>query len=111
MDWIRAEELKVPAWQSEQPNRLRRVLLSFEKIHFAGYVVFFNDGRLVSLNILPNVGINPMYYTKELCRNLNLKRKMKATKKSDEVKKKTPKVYPCLEKEEGVRKTYGKTKL
>ena len=67
MDLIRAE--KLPTWQKEQPKR---------------ELQYLDMGTV----LLTNVELNPGYYITEMCRNLNLKRKMKLTKKSNiEVKK------------------------
>ena len=70
MDLIRAEELKKRLHgkrnnQNESYNVLicerapKGSYLSLDKINFAVYGVVFNDGRLRSLNILTNLGINP----------------------------------------------------
>ena len=57
----------------------KNVYLSLEKLRFAVYdaVAVFSDGRQGSLNVLKAVGVQPGYYTTELCCMLNLKRKMR----------------------------------
>ena len=74
-------------FQNESFNALiwerapKNVYLSLEKLRFAVYddVAMFSDGRQLSLNVLKAVGVQPGYYTTELCCMLNLKRKMRSS--------------------------------
>ena len=71
------ESFNALIWERAPKN----VYLSLEKLRFAVYdaVVVFSDGRQGSLNVLKAVGVQPGYYTTELCCMLNLKRKMRSS--------------------------------
>lgn len=99
-DLLKPEELEkclhgMTQNQNESYNALiwerapKSVYISIEKMKFAVYdaVAVFNDGRQGSLDILKRVGVNPGYYTTELCSILNIKRRAKASVKSREEKK------------------------
>ena len=74
--------------------------LSIEKMPFAVYdvVTVFNDGRQGSLKLVKNVGINPSYYTTELCSILNMRRRMRASQKWQNDTKKRQKILRSQKK-------------
>ena len=71
--------------QNESFNAFN-LYLSLEKLRFAVYdaVAVFSDRRQGSLNVLKAVGVQPGYYTTELCCMLNLKRKMRSSNRLSE---------------------------
>ena len=71
------ESFNALIWERAPKN----VYLSLEKLRFVVYdaVAVFSDGRQGSLNVLKAVGVQPGYYTTELCCMLNLKRKMRSS--------------------------------
>ena len=76
------ESFNALIWERAPKN----VYLSLEKLRFAVYdaVAVFSDGRQGSLNVLKAVGVQPGYYTTELCCMLNLKRKMRSSNRLSE---------------------------
>ena len=96
------ESYNALSWQRAPKN----IYLSIEKTRLAVYnaVAVFNDGRQSSLKILKNVGINPGYYTTELCCTLNVKRRMRASHKWDGLTKKRRKVLRAQKKKKKVAK-------
>ena len=91
----------------------KSVYISIDKLNFAVYdaVAIFNDGRHGSLNVFKNVGIDPGYYTTDLCCILNLKRKVFAEYKFRNETKKRRKIIRAQKKKNAVAKKHieGKT--
>ena len=117
-DLIKLEELEkclhgMTQNQNESFNALiwerapKCVYLPMEKMRFAVYdaVSVFNDGRQGSLKLLKTLGINPGYYTTEMCSILNTKRRMCASQKwQDDTKKRRKLLRSYKKKKSGVTK-------
>ena len=105
-------KLKKTNKQNESSNALiwehapKGVYLSLPKLNFAVYdaVSVFNDGRRGSLKVLEGVGIEPGYYTTELCFILNLRRKRKSLQRCNPATKKRRKIIRA-QKKKAVEKT------
>ena len=110
-DLIKLEELEkclhgMTQNQNESYNALiwerapKSIYLSIDKMCFAVYdaVAVFNDGRQGSLKLLKNVGINPGYFTTELCSILNARRRMRSSHKWQNDTKKRRKILRSQKK-------------
>ena len=96
------ESFNALIWERAQKN----VYLSLEKLRFAVYdaVVVFSDGRQGSLNVLKAVGVQPGYYTTELCCMLNLRRKMRSSNRLSETTRIRRRVLRAQKKKKSTEK-------
>ena len=80
--------------------------LSLETLRFAVYdaVAVFSDGRQGSLNVLKSIGVQPGYYTTELCCMLNLKRKLRSSNRVSETTRIRRRVLRAQKKKKSTEK-------